>query len=211
MAISGLFACSLLGAGCMGFPGRPPEQPQEPSTPTATIATMSVDEEETAPSMVAFPVEEYATRITKKRFGQYVQDRFTGYHAGDDIEFADDASRAREIPVGAIADGEIVRVSRVSGYGGVIVTRHAINGRIITALYGHLDLSSVTLRPGDLVTRGQFLANLGEHESTETDGERKHLHFGLYEGSDGRVNGYEAAEAGLKKWLDPSVFFANGG
>ena len=183
----------LFGTGCLSMPVEEKEIKKE-----ASIS-------------IVYPVEGYTERKTEKWFGKYVQDRFTGYHAGDDIEFTSAGDQAREVPVVAIADGEVVRVGRVSGYGGLLVVRFVINGRIITALYGHIDLGSTTLRPGDLVTRGQFLANLGDHASAETDGERKHLHFGLYEGSDGRVNGYESTEAGLTHWYDPSVFLAEGG
>lgn len=197
----------LLGLGC-----RAPAQPEAPVPSAAPDAAEGVaDVPEVLQSAVVYPVEDYSVRMTKKKFGQYVRDRFTGYHAGDDIEFTSAQDQAREIPVVAIADGEVVRVGRVGGYGGLLIVRFVINGRVITALYGHIDLGSTELRAGDLVTRGQFLANLGDHESAETDGERKHLHFGVYEGSDGRVNGYESTEAGLTKWLDPSTFLASGG
>lgn len=201
-------ACAFFGAGCMPAPAEE-EVSFEENVLDATELQQPVETEKEM--LVVYPVEGYIERRTEKWFGKYVQDRFVGYYAGDDIEFTDDASRAREVPVVAIADGEVVRVGRVGGYGGLMIVRFAIKGRIITALYGHIDLGSTELRPGDLVTRGQFLANLGDHESTETDGERKHLHFGVYEGSDGRVNGYEAAQAGLEQWIDPSAFLAQGG
>ena len=43
-----------------------------------------VEVEEAAAAV--FPVEEHFERRTFKVFGQYVQDRFVGYHAADDIE-----------------------------------------------------------------------------------------------------------------------------
>lgn len=200
----------FMAAGC-SWPWDSASPPVASPSSTPTHGTPLADEEAEGFSEVVYPVEGYTDRIIEKWFGKYVRDRFTGYHAGDDIEFTSSEDRARDIPVVAIADGEVVRVSRVDGYGGLIITRHVIRGRIVTALYGHIDLSSTDVQPGDLVTRGQFLANLGDHESVETDGERKHLHFGLYEGSDGRVNGYEATEVGLEQWMDPSAFLGQDG
>ncbi len=155
---------------------------------------------------VVLPVEGYFERATYKVFGEYYSDRFVGWHSGDDVEFVD---TVEEVPVVAIADGTVTRVGTVGGYGGFMSILHTVDGREIHAIYGHIDLSSTSLSVGDAVTRGQFLANLGEGYSSETDGERKHLHFGLYEGSDLRVNGYESSEAGLSKWINPSEFFVS--
>src|SRR3989338_4447404 len=79
------------------------------------------------------PVEGFRDRITKKPFGIYITpetspvqlDRFTGYHTGVDIEFTDSSE---DIPVLAIADGTILIRAYASGYGGVVVVRHVING-----------------------------------------------------------------------------------
>lgn len=157
---------------------------------------------------VMLPVEDYFERATFKVFGQKVQDRFSGYHAGDDIEFTDVAA---EIPVVAIADGTVLRIGWVSGYGGLLILEHEVQGREIRALYGHLDLDSSSLAVSDRVSMGQFLANLGEGESAETDGERKHLHFGLYEADELRLAGYVTNAAQLAQWINPSEFFISYG
>lgn len=155
---------------------------------------------------VSLPVEEYFERRTFKIFGGYYSDRFVGWHSGDDIEFVD---AEEEVPVVAIADGTVTRVGTVGGYGGFISILFSIDGREIHAIYGHIDLSSTSLSAGDTVARGQFLTNLGEGYSSETDGERKHLHFGLYEGVDLRVKGYVQSEAELAEWINPSEFFVS--
>lgn len=166
------------------------------------------DLEEKTSSEVVLPVDEYFERCTVKPFGKYVSDRFIGYHAADDIEYTD---IAEEVPVYAIADGIVLREGWASGYGGLLTVKFTIDGREVTALYGHLDLSSSTLVVGQEVEQGQFLADLGDGESSETDGERKHLHFALYEGSELRTAGYVQSEAELAEWINPSVFFESVG
>lgn len=155
------------------------------------------------PAMV-FPVEEYASRRTSKTFGEYIQDKFRGYHVADDVEFTD---MTEEVPVVAITEGTVEEVEWVSGYGGFIRVKHPT----VNALYAHIDLESAGVEEGDTVQAGQFLANLGDHESSETDGERKHLHFGLYRGSERRINGYEASAEAVSTWLNPQDFFTQNG
>src|SRR3990167_2930158 len=103
--------------------------------PKEEISVEEVEEELAVESSVGFPVEEYFERRTFKVFGQYVQDRFVGYHAADDIEFGD---VEEEVPVVAIADGTVTRVGTVGGYGGFISIFFSIEGREIHAIYGHV-------------------------------------------------------------------------
>ena len=176
--------------------------------PSSLIRSLDLDLSPQIEPTLVFPVDEYVERRTYKGFGEYFSDRFVGYHAGEDAEYVDDAS---DVPVYAISEGVIRQQRSVSGYGGLIVVEHAIDGKQITALYGHIDLNSTRFSVGDDVEMGNVLGYLGDHESTETDGERKHLHFGLYEGYDGRINGYESNEVSVLNWLNPSDVFAAGG
>lgn len=157
---------------------------------------------------VVLPIAEYAERLTYKAFGEFIKDRFSGFHVGDDIEYQ---NSSEEIPVKAIGDGAVVQKEKVSGYGGVIVIKHTIKDKSIHALYGHLDLSSTSLQKGDAVKTGEVLANLGNHKSEETDRERKHLHFALYEGDKIRLEGYESSEAKVAAWINPYQFFQDNG
>lgn len=141
---------------------------------------------------VTFPVE---GELIFKGFGEYFQDRFTGYHVAIDLEAPADT------PVYAVADGEVIYADRVSGYGGMMVIQHTINTQTISAIYGHLDPESL-LAVGENVVRTEQIAVLGE-EGTETDGEREHLHFALYEGSEVRLQGYESERASVDQWLNP--------
>ena len=166
---------------------------------------MENDLKEVESASVSLPVEGYFERLTVKPFGKYVSDRFVGYHVADDIEFTD---VPEEVSVYAIADGVVLRMGWVSGYGGLLTIRFTIEGREITALYGHIDLASSPLLVDQKVKQGQFLANLGDGESAETDGERKHLHFALYEANVLRLAGYVQTEVELAEWINPSEFFS---
>lgn len=205
----GLCLClvALFGVGCL----RSDEQAGNANQkhPSTEFASSTTPQQERKVSQVVYPIEGYQERLTVKRFGTYVHDRFRGYHAGDDIEFTSAEDQVREIPVVAIATGTVARVGFVSGYGGLIVIRHSIGGEEYTALYGHISLTSSQVKVGDQVEPGQKIAVLGAHESGETDGERKHLHFALYKGYDGRINGYESSKAGLSKWIDPATFLSS--
>lgn len=159
------------------------------------------------PQVVA-PVAEYGARNHLKSFGEYIQDRFVGYHLADDIEYTDTAT---DTPVYSIADGTVAYSKFTSGYGGMIRIKHTIDNQPIQAIYGHVDLASSSLQIGDQVKKGQFLANLGKDKSPETDGERKHLHFGLYKGDEDRLNGYGTDISSVDQWLNPSQFLIDHG
>lgn len=157
------------------------------------------------------PVENFLARITKKDFGMYItpetspieNDRFTGYHTGVDAEFSDIVG---DVPVRAIADGTIISQTWTSGYGGVIVILHVIDGVPTFALYGHLNAASF-VTDATQVKAGDIIAVLGDDHSQETDGVRKHLHFGLYRGEKMDYRGYVPTEVELKPWLNPLYFF----
>lgn len=190
--------CSCFGFGC----AQPPISRIDSVTPEAIPSPQGG-------AVVVLPVENYLSRRTSKGFGEYIQDRFRGYHVADDIEYVD---VAEEVPVVAIASGTVRLVrSLVSGYGGAMRIEHQIAGKTIQAIYGHLDLQQTTFKVGDHVTSGQQLAVLGEGKTRETDGERKHLHFGLYEGLDSRINGYESSASRVKNWINPQDFFMSQG
>ncbi len=170
-------------------------------------------EPEPAPTLV-YPMTEYETRITVRGYGQRVTaaDRqglscgapFEGLHTGDDLEATGSADLAAEIPVYAIADGTVRQVRSVSGYGGLIVIEHELGGAAYTAYYGHVDLASTALSPGDTVAVNQEIAVLGAHCSAETSNERKHLHFAIRRGTDIDVRGYVQSQSTLSEWVDPT-------
>ncbi len=161
-------------------------------------------EPEEKPAAVVLPVVGYASRRTYKVFGEYIQDRFIGYHTGDDVEFVDFKDR---VPVVAIAAGIVKKIGTVTGYGGLVIIQHEIGGEKINSLYGHLDITQSPLKEGLPVKAGDYIAPLGENKTKETDGERKHLHFALYRGDEIKLNGYEQDPAKLADWINPTDFF----
>lgn len=154
------------------------------------------------------PIAGFKQAITKKPFGIYItpetspveHDKFTGYHTGVDSEFSDSNE---EIPVRAIADGTLVVSTWTTGYGGVVVVKHIIEGVPLFALYGHIDPASFLPAGTVEVKAGQQIGVLGDDHSEETDGARKHLHFSIYTGSKMDFRGYVQTEEELANWLNP--------
>jgi len=179
---------------------------QEFSPPAPAARPMILDAVPDKQSAIVLPLDETIARydVTFKGFGEYIEDRFTGYHVGEDIEIPSDHT---EVSVQSIADGTVLFVDWVSGYGGLVVIRHLIDEKTINSLYGHLDISSVSAKVGDPISAGQFIGYLGEGNTKETDQERQHLHFALYQGEELRKNGYEKKAEDVKKWINPTDFF----
>ena len=157
------------------------------------------------------PTDDFKNRITKKKFGQLITkqdspvqpERFSGYHTGVDVEFTDSKD---EIAVRAVTDGTVLHSGTASGYGGVLAIQHAINDQPIVAVYGHLDPK--TLKPkGSTVKSGEQIAVLGDDQSTETDGERKHLHLAFVKGSTFSLKGYVQTQSELQAWIDPLTYY----
>ena len=126
-------------------------------------------------------------------------EKFSGYHTGDDVEYSDLTS---DVPVYAIADGTIKYSNWVSGYGGTLILDVSINGTPHSVLYGHLRPSSLP-KTGTNFKKGDQVAVLGTAYSTETDGERRHLHFAVL--SDDRIDlkGYVQNISELSGWINP--------
>lgn len=201
-----IFGLMMLGAGCVADV---PLQEVPVATPNPQpMPEVEVETESQVTPTVALPVEGFADHRTFKVFGQFVDDRFHGYHCGDDIEIDD---KTAEIPVYSIAEGTVSYAGTINGYGGVIVIAHTIDGKTISAIYGHVDIANAAVKAGDSVVKGERIAMLGDHESTEADGERKHLHFGMYEGSEVRFAGYVKSESELSDWINPTLFFEEHG
>jgi len=168
-----------------------------------------------------FPIQDFESRNQYKTFNQYIDKSFykgrealfptqyTGYHVADDLEI-NSGEENQNIPIYAVSDGKITFTGSVSGYGGVILLN--IDNDSHTALYGHVRLGSLKVKAGDSVKAGQELAYLGNGFSNETGGERKHLHFGIYNGKGIYYRGYESSEATVQsKWIDPAAYLKQKG
>jgi len=176
---------------------------QQPNLPRA----MKAPKKQPPAATFTEPVAEFSKRITKKKFGIYStpanspipSERFTGWHTGVDVEYGD---VSKTVPVHAITSGTVSYSGWVSGYGGATLITHQINGKPRSVVYGHLAPSALLIA-GTKVKVKQVIGRLGNGYSTETDGERKHLHFGIL--SDTRIDfrGYVPEKSQLTGWLDP--------
>ncbi len=186
------------------------------TTPQPTPTTQTTPESATPPpssqeSSLAFPINEFKERITKKPFGIYITpqnspvspERFTGYHTGADVEYQDVSD---DVPVLAVGDGTITLARTASGYGGVLILETEIQGEKHSVLYGHIRPSSLP-EVGQTFKKGETLGLLGTGYGPETDNERRHLHFAIL--ADNRIDlkGYVQNQSDLSGWLDPEPLF----
>ncbi len=162
---------------------------------------------------VGVPLDQAKERVTKKSFGIRIDqatspvqpERFSGYHTGVDFEtFSSEVMT--DVPVRAICSGEVLVKRRASGYGGLLVTSCTLDGQEVTVTYGHLRLSSVARAVGEHVESGDQIGVLGTGGSSETDGERKHLHLSIHRGAAPNILGYVSLRSDLSRWLDPCLF-----
>lgn len=180
-----------------------------------SVQKKEVIQEENIPNnpSVGVPLDQAKERVTKKPFGIRIDqgtspvqpERFSGYHTGVDFEtFPSEAMT--DVAVRAICSGEVLVKRRASGYGGLLVTSCVLDGQEVTVTYGHLRLASVTRAVGEHVESGDQIGVLGTGGSSETDGERKHLHLSIYRGAAPNIFGYVSDRDDLSRWLDPCLF-----
>lgn len=189
-------------------------------TPTVEV-TKSVIQSETGSNNIFFPISNYGNRITNRNHGKLitVENRnglpcgasFQGYHLGDDLEVASNEADV-DVPVFAIADGIVRKKDDVSGYGGLLVIEHILDGQNYTVNCGHIRLENNSLQVNDHVIAGQKIAILGKGCSKETDNERKHLHFAIHKSNTIDIKGYtDSQEDVLHNWVNPREFLETHG
>lgn len=164
--------------------------------------------------IIVAPIENAKDRVTKKPFGVYITrenspvkpERFSGYHAGADFEIFPKELNI-DVPIKSVCKGKILKKDNIDGYGGVVITACVFDNQDVTIIYGHLNLSSVKKNVGDEYLSGETIGNLGKNKSSETDGERKHLHLGIHKGSNINYAGYVFSKENLDSWIDPCKYF----
>ncbi|NTU67200.1 MAG: M23 family metallopeptidase [Candidatus Moranbacteria bacterium] len=165
------------------------------------------------PGRFAAPISRAGERVTKKPFGIFIApqnspvspEKFRGYHTGSDFEiFPEELNQ--DVQVSAVCDGTLKVKEYASGYGGVAVEACDLNGSPIMVIYGHLKLASITANVGESLKAGDRLGILGAAYSSETDGERKHLHLGFHKGSAVNILGYVQSRSELSNWIDPCLY-----
>ena len=189
--------------------GNTVKDPQPITLETSSLSTSTQIQKKENVGPFISPISNALSRITKKPFGIYVDpknspvspERFTGFHTG--VDFETESSEANvDVPIYAICDGKILQSKFGNGYGGMVVESCTLDNSPITVVYGHLRLSSVKTKIGETISSGEFLADLGTGYSTETDGERKHLHLGIHKGSTPNTSGYVSNKNDLSNWID---------
>ncbi len=196
----------LLSAGCQKTPAVVVQNSNQNASTTTNIPESPTP---TPTAKLSMPIANALSRITKKPFGIYITpqnspvspEKFKGYHTGTDFETTAEEQNA-DVKISAACDGKLLLKKYATGYGGVAVQSCVINGENVTVLYGHLKLSSITLKVGDAIVTGQNIGILGKGYSTETDGERKHLHFSIHKGTAVVLLGYTQNKADLSNWLN---------
>lgn len=208
-----LISTLLLAAGCSNNSpvavSTNPEKNQALTT-TSSPPTSPAPTPSQPKSDLAMPIGNALSRVTKKPFGIYVTpqnspvqpEKFKGYHTGSDFETTPDEQKS-DVSIFAICNGKLIMKKYASGYGGVAVESCTLNGQPITVIYGHLRSSSIKPSVNDNLKAGDQIAVLGTGYSSETDGERKHLHLGIHKGSTINILGYVQNKTDLQNWLDP--------
>lgn len=162
------------------------------------------------------PISDAAARVTKKPFGIEIHpstspvpnDRFDGFHVGVDFETTEE-ERDLDVPVYVACEGPLLFKQHARGYGGVAVQRCRLDGSDVTVIYGHLRLASVEAKAGQTLRPGDRIGVLGTGHSPETDGVRKHLHFGLHASATATdIRGYVKSRAETDTWLDALEYIA---
>lgn len=179
--------------------------PTVQNSPAGSESSIAADQQ----TWVA-PIEHARERVTKKPFGIFITpqnspvqpERFSGYHTGTDFELLPGETEP-DIEVRAACAGPLITKKIVRGYGGVAIQRCTLNGSPVTVLYGHLSLKSVDAKLEQELSPGERIGTLGTGFSTETDGERPHLHFAIHRGSSVELKGYVQTEEELDGWADP--------
>lgn len=168
-----------------------------------------------------YPMDSYFERQRLKGFGQFINDdfykgkehrfpfnRFYGYHAAVDLEYLPQELE-KNIPVYAVTNGKIKYIGELDGYGGVILQDIGLNK---TALYGHVKTNDLQYKVGQEARAGEIITYLGDEFSSETSRERKHLHFGVYKGTDLYFKGHEASVDSLnRRWENPTTYLKEKG
>lgn len=161
-------------------------------------------------NIIAEPIKNALTRVTKKPFGMEISpknspvnpEKFSGYHTGTDFETSSDEQEL-DVDIYTICEGPLILKRYTTGYGGVAVQRCVVQNNDVTIIYGHLKLSSIVAPLNRTLIRGQKIGILGKGYSKETDGERKHLHLGIHKGKSVSLLGYVQNESLLSDWIDP--------
>ena len=160
-------------------------------------------------SRVVFPVPAGSWVLTSE-YGPRIHpiSGESSFHTGTDFAAPDGT------PILAAADGTVTVAEFSGGYGGLIVIEHTLNGQTVATAYGHMWETGIHVQPGDTVTAGQHIGDIGSSGNSTGP----HLHFEVRTGgTDGErtdpaawLNAHDAAdlpkpETGAPAGCDPAT------
>ncbi len=148
-------------------------------------------------SRMIFPTQQfYFTLKYAPTSGFFGSGKGNSYHVGYDGAWAFEG-----LPVHSISKGVVRSVSHSLSWGNLI-TVESVKGRdTITVIYGHLS-RYICVKPGDIISVGDKIGQIGNSVSYENGGYWSHLHLGIVKGSYRKVQivGYDSD---LSKYEDP--------
>lgn len=153
---------------------------------------------------LALVIDQAQERIKENSFGILKENK--GYYTGIAFESFEEEQKGKEVPVFVFCEGTLVEKRFAIGYGGIAIQECILEGQTVYVLYGHMDLESIEFNIGDELTPGIQLGNLGDHESAETDGTAKQLHFSIHKGIKPDIRGYVQTKEELTEWIDPLLY-----
>jgi hypothetical protein len=160
------------------------------------------------PERLSPVIDRARERMSQRTFGAQIDSgQYSGVYNGIGFNAFEDEQNGVEVPVSALCDGIVLEKRMGVGYGGIIVQECTLDQKPVKVLYAHLDLQSVLAKVGDQLLPGAYLANLGDHESSENAGAPKQLHFAIYAGDKPRadIRAYVTEEE-LSNWLNPTDY-----
>ena len=107
-------------------------------------------------------------------------------HTGTDLAAPDGTA------ILAAADGTVTVAEYTSGYGGLIVIEHTIDGQTVATAYAHMWQHGIHVKNGDQVHAGQHIGDVGSSGNSTGP----HLHFEV------RPGGTNAEAIDAATWLN---------
>jgi len=160
---------------------------------------------------VRYPLDDYV--VGENDFGAYSLVREDKWHLGDDV------SATAGTNVFAIGNGIVRHAAIHTGYGGMYIIEHNVNGEKVCALYVHMNFATFTKSAWQEVTKGEYLGRIGGY--SQNGGWPPHFHGGIRKGAypdnppdnpneyiygDWIFSGYTANESVLDDWHNPTHF-----
>ena len=117
------------------------------------------------------------TKPAQGRFTSGFGQRVHPIYGVGKMHYGVDFANSIGTPVVSAADGVVSYSAPLSTYGNVVMVTHSIDGQTFTSLYAHLSSDSVSV--GQVVSKGQTIARMGNTGNSTGP----HLHFEIHIGN----------------------------